>query len=59
MVSSTASADLPFGPIIYLAPTPYIVVTAFLLGLLATIVVALLPISRAAKINPAKALKTV
>lgn len=59
MVSSTASADLPFGPIIYLAPTPFIVVSAFLIGLLATIVVALLPISRAAKINPARALKTV
>ncbi len=59
MVSSTASADLPFGPIIYLAPTPFIVISAFLLGLLITIIVALLPISRAIRINPAKALKTV
>jgi len=59
MVSSTASADMPFGPIIYLAPTPFIVITAFLLGLIITVVVALLPISRATRINPAKALKTI
>lgn len=59
MVSSTASADMPFGPIIYLAPTPFIIATAFLLGMLITIIVALLPISRAIKINPAKALKTI
>ena len=59
MVSSTASADMPFGPIIYLAPTPFIIATAFLLGLLVTIIVALLPISRVTRINPAKALKTI
>jgi putative ABC transport system permease protein len=59
MVSSTTSADMPFGPIIYLAPTPFIVATAFVMGLMITIIVALLPISRAIKINPAKALKTV
>ena len=59
LVSSTTSADMPFGPIIYLAPTPFIVATAFVMGLLITIIVALLPISRAIKINPAKALKTV
>jgi len=59
MVSSTTSADMPFGPIIYLAPTPFIIVTAFILGLVVTVIVALLPISRATKINPAKALKTV
>jgi len=59
MVSSTASADMPFGPIIYLAPTPFIIATAFLLGLIVTVAVALLPISRATRINPAKALKTI
>jgi len=59
MVSSTTSADMPFGPIIYLAPTPFIIITAFILGLVVTVIVALLPISRATKINPAKALKTV
>lgn len=59
MVSSTASVDMPFGPIIYLAPTPFIIVSAFLLGLVVTIIVALLPISRAIKISPAKALKTI
>jgi putative ABC transport system permease protein len=59
MMSSTTSSDMPFGPIIYAAPTPFIIATAFVLGLVVTIVVALLPISRAARINPAKALKTV
>jgi putative ABC transport system permease protein len=59
MVSSTASADMPFGPIIYLAPTPFIITTAFILGLVVTTIVSLLPISRATKINPARALKTV
>ncbi len=59
MVSSTASADMPFGPIIYVAPTPFIIATAFLVGLLVTVIVALLPISRATRINPAKALKTI
>jgi putative ABC transport system permease protein len=59
MVSSTASADMPFGPIIYLAPTPFIIASAFFLGLLVTIIVALLPISKATRINPAKALKTI
>jgi len=59
MMSSTTSADMPFGPIIYSAPTPFIIITAFILGLIVTIIVALLPISRATKINPAKALKTV
>jgi putative ABC transport system permease protein len=59
LASSTSSADMPFGPIIYLAPTPFIVVSAFLLGLFVTITVALLPITRAIRINPAKALKTI
>lgn len=59
MMSSTTSSDMPFGPIIYTAPTPFIIITAFILGLVVTIIVALLPISRAARINPAKALKTV
>lgn len=58
-ISSTTSADMPFGPIIYFAPTPFIILTAFILGLLITVIVALLPISRAIKINPAKALKTI
>ncbi|MBE0432303.1 ABC transporter permease [candidate division WOR-3 bacterium] len=59
MLSATASADIPYGPIIYLAPTPLIVLTGFLLGLFMTIVVALLPIRRITKIDPAKALKTI
>jgi putative ABC transport system permease protein len=59
MMSSTTSSDMPFGPIIYAAPTPFIIITAFILGLIVTIIVALLPISRATKINPAQALKTV
>ncbi len=59
MISSSASADIPFGPIIHFSPTPLVVVTGFLFGLLATVIVALLPISRAAKLEPAKALKTI
>lgn len=59
MVSSTSSADMPFGPIIYLSPTPWVVLGAFLFGLLATVIVALLPISRVTKLEPATALKTV
>lgn len=57
-MSATASADIPFGPVIYLAPTPLIVLSGFLLGLFMTIIVALLPIRRAIKIDPAKALRT-
>jgi putative ABC transport system permease protein len=59
MMSATTSADMPFGPIIYAAPTPLIIISAFILGLIVTIIVALLPISRVTRINPAKALKTV
>ncbi len=59
MMSSTASADMPFGPVIYAAPTPLIIISAFILGLIVTLIVALLPISRATRINPANALKTV
>lgn len=58
-ISATASADIPYGPVIYLAPTPLIVLIGFLLGLFMTIVVAFLPIHRATKIDPAKALKTI
>lgn len=59
MASSSSSADMPFGPIIYLEPTPLIILAGFLFGLLITIVVALLPISRVTKLEPAKALKTI
>ncbi len=58
-VSASASADMPFGPIIYFAPTSVIIITAFLFGLLASMIVALIPVSRAAKLEPAKALKTI
>ena len=57
-MSASASTDIPFGPVIYLAPTPLIILSGFLLGLFMTIIVALLPIRRAIKIDPAKALKT-
>jgi putative ABC transport system permease protein len=59
MMSSTTSSDMPFGPIIYTAPTPFIIFSAFILGLVVTIIVALLPISRVTRLNPARALKTV
>jgi putative ABC transport system permease protein len=59
MMSSSTSADMPFGPIIYFSPTPMIIITGFLFGLLATVIVAFLPITRITKLEPAKALKTV
>ena len=57
--SSTSSQAMPFGPIIYLSPTPFIVLGTFIFGLIATIVVAILPISKVTKMEPAKALKAV
>jgi len=57
MASSTASQGMPFGPVIYLDPTPLVILSAFLFGLIATFVIAILPISRVAKLEPAKALK--
>jgi putative ABC transport system permease protein len=59
LISSAASADIPFGPMVYLAPTPVIVLTAFLLGLLASIVVAYLAVRRVAKLDPARSLRTI
>jgi ABC-type antimicrobial peptide transport system permease subunit len=44
---------------VYLAPTPVIVLTAFLLGLLASIVVAYLAVRRVAKLDPARSLRTI
>jgi len=59
IASSTSSQSLPFGPIIYLSPTPFIVFGAFMFGLIATIVVAFLPISRVTKLKPAEALRSI
>ncbi len=59
VMSSTSSADMPFGPIIYFSPTPFIIVSGFVFGLLVTVVVALLPISRVTRLQPAKALKSI
>ena len=59
MMSSTTSADMPFGPIIYFSPTSFIIVSGFVFGLLVTIVVALLPISKVTRLEPAKALKSI
>lgn len=59
MMSSSTSADMPFGPVVYLSPTLMIVITGFLFGLFATVIVALLPIRRAAKLEPARALKAI
>lgn len=59
LFSSTASADMPFGPMVYLAPTPVIILTAFLLGLLASTVVAYLPVRRVTKLDPARTLRTI
>ncbi len=57
VMSQATSTDMPFGPIIYPAPTMLIVIGSFLFGLLATVVVALLPISRVSKLQPADALR--
>lgn len=59
MASSSASADMPFGPIIYLLPTPSIILGGFIFGLLVTVIVALFPIRRVTRLEPAKALRTV
>jgi len=59
IMSASLTADMPFGPVIYVSPTPLIVMTGFLFGLLATIIVAFLPIGRVAKLEPAEALRTV
>jgi len=59
LISSAASADIPFGPMIYLAPTPAMILTAFLLGLLASTVVAYLPVRRVTKLDPARSLRSI
>ncbi len=56
---SATSADMPFGPVIYLAPTPLVIAGVFVFGLLATMIVVLLPIRNVARLEPAKALKTI
>ncbi len=57
--SSTSSQAMPFGPIIYLSPTPFMILGTFLFGLIATIIVAILPISKVTKMEPARALKAI
>lgn len=59
MVSSTASADMPFGPIIHFAPTPVILIITLVMGIVITVLVAYLPVRRAARLDPAQALKTI
>ncbi|UCC11797.1 MAG: ABC transporter permease [candidate division WOR-3 bacterium] len=59
IVSSTMSSDMPFGPILYFSPTPFIIISSFIFGLIAAVVIALLPVSKVTRLQPAKALKTV
>jgi putative ABC transport system permease protein len=59
IVSSTMSSDMPFGPILYFSPTPFIIISSFIFGLVAAVVIALLPVSKVTRLQPAKALKTV
>jgi putative ABC transport system permease protein len=59
IASATSSQAMPFGPIIYLSPTPFIIIGTFFFGLIATIVVAILPISKVTRMEPAKALKAI
>jgi putative ABC transport system permease protein len=58
-ISSTTSADMPFGPIIHFAPTPVILIIALIMGIVVTILIAYLPVRRAARLDPAQALKTI
>ncbi len=58
IVSSTMSSDMPFGPILYFSPTPFIIISSFIFGLVAAVVIALLPVSKVTRLEPAKALKT-
>jgi ABC-type antimicrobial peptide transport system permease subunit len=53
------SSDMPFGPILYFSPTPFIIISSFIFGLVAAVVIALLPVSKVTRLQPAKALKTV
>jgi putative ABC transport system permease protein len=59
IVSSTMTSDMPFGPVLYFSPTPLIILSSFIFGLIAAVVIALLPISKVTRLDPAKALKTV
>lgn len=59
MSSSVSTQSLPFGPVIYLSPTLFIVFGAFIFGFIATIVVAYLPISRVTRMEPAQALRAI
>lgn len=58
-LTSASSMDMPFGPVIYLSPTVLVVAGVFMFGLLATVIVVLLPIRNVARLEPAKALKTI
>ncbi|MEO0156403.1 MAG: FtsX-like permease family protein [candidate division WOR-3 bacterium] len=57
--TSTTSIDMPYGPIIYFSPTFIVIITCLLFGIFATIIVAALPASRAAKLEPSKALRSI
>jgi len=59
IVSSAMSSDMPFGPVLYFSPTPFIIISSFIFGLIAAVVIALLPVSKVTRLQPAKALKTV
>jgi ABC-type antimicrobial peptide transport system permease subunit len=50
---------MPFGPIIHFAPTPVILIIALIMGIVVTILIAYLPVRRAARLDPAQALKTI
>lgn len=59
MISSTTSLDMPYGPIIYFSPTPLIILGGFFFGLIVTIFIAFIPVSRVARLEPARALRSI
>lgn len=58
IASSASTQSVPFGPIIHFSPTPFLIFLAFIFGLIATVAVAFLPISRVTKMKPAEALRS-
>ncbi|MEO0092898.1 MAG: FtsX-like permease family protein [candidate division WOR-3 bacterium] len=58
-ISSTASTDLPFGPIIHFQPSFTTLISTFVMGIIFTVLVAYLAVRRTVRLDPAQALKTI
>ncbi len=59
IISSTTTMDIPYGPVIYFSPTPFIIMSGFLLGLIMTVIIAFIPVSRVIKLEPARVLRAI